>query len=118
VTFFYNPIANPPITSRLIPQTGGERDHTGRPNQHMQTLIRMSDLIFIMKHKTLLMYHHELDLAAQQYNETLNMNAFVSKCMDVCQGSLDLNGIIEEAYGYAYCVVADGMKVPSFVSHT
>lgn len=80
------------------------------------TMVRMSDLLFVMKHRTLLMYHHKLDLAARRYDAILNMDTFVHECLDACQGTLDIHDVIKEAYGYIYSVVPDGVAVPTNVS--
>lgn len=79
------------------------------------TLVRMSDLMFIMKQRTLLMYHHKLDLAARRYDATLNMGVFVHECLDACQGTLDIQGVIKEAHNYVYGVVPDGCVAPTVV---
>ena len=60
------------------------------------TTMLICDLMFLMKQRTLLMYHNSLDQAAQRFMSTRDMNAFVQECNSVCQGTLDVKAFSNE----------------------
>ena len=59
------------------------------------------------------MYHHKLDVAADKYDATLDMDEFVKDCMEACQGTVDFQGVIRDAYAFAHTVVPDEVYVAS-----
>ena len=77
------------------------------------SLVRLSDLLSIMKQKTLLIYHHKLDLAAANYETTRDLEEFARRCATVCQGTLDMKCVVREAYKFTVAVVPDneGSKI-------
>lgn len=63
--------------------------------------VTVADLLVVLKDQTLLCFHHLLDVAADRYRLTHNLDEFARNCNRATQGMMNMENII--------CLVRDIM---------
>ena len=82
--------------------------HRTQPRSVEERRILITDLLRILKHHSLLCYHAQLDLAAYEFTQTADVQAFARNCVAICQGTVNFASCVEQARKHVFVARRDG----------